>query len=147
MGMTPQDVADWLEIQELIGRYCHRLDAQDWAGFRALFTADARFDYAAFGGIVGGLDALVDSLRATAEGLAGTLHIAASIAIDLDGDRATARSAGLVPLTVPLPEGGHVAFIGLWYQDELARTAEGWRFASRRQERAFVHNLPAGMTL
>jgi hypothetical protein len=28
--------------------------------------------------------------------------------------------------------------VGLWYEDELARTAAGWRFARRTQIRAWV---------
>jgi hypothetical protein len=30
-----------------------------------------------------------------------------------------------------------VWLIGLWYDDTFVRTATGWRFASRRQERCY----------
>jgi SnoaL-like domain len=33
--------------------------------------------------------------------------------------------------------GTKVWLIGLWYDDELVRTGDGWRFTSRRQERCY----------
>ena len=31
-----------------------------------------------------------------------------------------------------------VWLIGLWYDDELQRTAQGWRFSSRKQTRCYT---------
>jgi hypothetical protein len=36
-----------------------------------------------------------------------------------------------------------VMFVGLWYHDTLVRTADGWRISSRRQEKGYLHGLPA----
>ena len=61
--------------------------------------------------------------------------------IDLDGDTARARSAAIVPLTRSAADGSdHTLFNGLFYEDELARTAAGWRIAVRKQVRAFVYD-------
>lgn len=132
-------VADRLEIYELLARYCHAIDQHRWADLRALFTDDAQVDFTAFGGPKGDADMLVAFLKPVAEGLAGTYHSTASIMCDLDGDRAAVRSAAHVVMTSVEPEGSEQPNqIGLWYEDELARTSAGWRFASRTQKRAWV---------
>ena len=57
---------------------------------------------------------------------------------DVDGDRATARTPCINPMVLADTDGADkVWLIGLWYDDELVRTADGWRFASRRQERCY----------
>ena len=51
--MDLREISDRMEINELLARYCHALDRQDWPAYRALFTPDAKMDFAAFGGPVG----------------------------------------------------------------------------------------------
>jgi hypothetical protein len=36
-------------------------------------------------------------------------------------------------------------FLGLWYIDQLTRTAGGWRIRERVEENCFVHNVPASL--
>lgn len=132
-------VADRLEIHELLARYCHAIDQHCWADLRALFMPDARVDFTAFGGPVGDIDALIAFLWPVVEGLAGTYHSTASIMCDLDGDSASVRSAAHVVMTTSGPDGREQHNqIGLWYEDELARTDAGWRFAGRTQKRGWV---------
>jgi hypothetical protein len=58
--------------------------------------------------------------------------------ITLDGDRATARTSCNNPMVLDSADGTTAVWlIGLWYDDEFARTPDGWRFASRRQERCY----------
>jgi hypothetical protein len=52
-------------------------------------------------------------------------------------------------MVIDNPDGTTSAWlIGLWYDDELVRTPDGWRFAARRQERAYsvvgLHDTPLG---
>jgi hypothetical protein len=37
-----------------------------------------------------------------------------------------------------------MAFSGIWFDDELVRTPEGWRIAERRETLAWSHNFPEG---
>lgn len=137
--MDLREVSDRLEINEVLARYCHALDRQDWPAFRALFTPDARLDFAAFGGPVGDVAAIEAHLRPVLESLKGSEHVSTTVIIDLDGDKASARSAAIVPLTRATADGGeHTMFNGLFYEDELTRTAQGWRISVRNQVRAFA---------
>jgi hypothetical protein len=134
-------VADRLEIHELLARYCHAIDQHRWADLRALFTQDAQVDFTAFGGPRGDADMLIAFLQPVVEGLAGSYHATTSIMCDIDGERASVRSAAHVVMTSNGPEGSEQnSQIGLWYEDELARTTTGWRFASRTQKRGWVVN-------
>ena len=109
--------------------------------FRACFAEGAQLDFSAFGGPNGGVAELEAFLTPVLNSLASAQHMVASVMIDLAGDRAQVRSAGLVPMTAHTPDGGlHTVFNGLWYEDECVRTPAGWRFLSRVQVRAWVHN-------
>jgi hypothetical protein len=48
----------------------------------------------------------------------------------------------LNPIVLPGKEDPpRVGFHGLWYIDDYLRTAQGWRIASRKEERCFSHNF------
>ena len=137
--MNGQEVADRLAIHDLLARYCHAIDQHRWTDLRALFADDARVDFTAFGGPRGDADMLIAFLQRVVEGLAGSYHSTTSIMCDLDGDRATVRSAAHVVLSSKGPDGDEQHnHVGLWYEDELARAPTGWRFARRTQKRAWV---------
>ena len=36
-----------------------------------------------------------------------------------------------------------MAFSGIWFDDELVRTDEGWKIDKRTESRAWQHNFPA----
>jgi hypothetical protein len=131
-------VEDKLAIQELIARYPLVVDGGDWDGLDQLFTPDATIDFSAVGGPVdtpGGVKTfLADSLGMFAR----TQHMMGLPLITLDGDTATARTPCTNPMRLPEFEGTALVWlIGLWYDDAFARTADGWRFTSRRQERCY----------
>ncbi|MFK4794946.1 nuclear transport factor 2 family protein [Sphingobium sp. ZW T5_29] len=137
--MQLEELSDKLEINELLARYCHSLDEKDWPSFRAIFTDDASIDFTAFGGPQGSVAELETFLVPILDGLAGSQHTVSTIKIDLDGDLAKARSAAIVPMTTINAEGVESTFIsGLWYEDHLARTQNGWRIQSRKQVRGWA---------
>ena len=70
-------------------------------------------------------------------------HMVATTRLRLDGDRATSRTILFNPMTFPTADGpDQVFFIGLWYRDQLVRTADGWRIAERYEEMSWAHNVP-----
>jgi hypothetical protein len=134
---------DRIEINELLARYCQRIDARDWPGVSALFTSTAALDYSAFGGPKGSVDEVLAFLSAAVASMRTTQHTVSTGCIDLNGDTATARTAAQVMLVSAAEDGSdHVLFTGLWYRDTLVRSAVGWQIAQRTQERSWMHNLP-----
>ena len=132
------ELADRLAIQDLIARYPLAVDGRDWDRLDDLFTSDAHIDFTAFGGPAGDLASTKTFLRDALGGVLRTQHMMGLPAITLDGDRATARTSCNNPMVIGNPDGSTAVWlIGLWYDDEFARTADGWRFTSRKQERCY----------
>lgn len=140
--MTLQDLSDKVEINELLARYCHALDQKDWQAFQAVFVSEAVLDFTAFGGPKGSPVDLQSFFSPILNGLASSQHTVSTVKIDLFGDSAFARSAAIVPMTAKTPEGKESTFVsGLWYEDELTRTLDGWKIISRKQVRSWAGNM------
>ena len=132
------ELADRLAIQDLIARYPLAVDGREWDALDDLFTPDARIDFSAFGGPVGDLASTKMFLKETLVGFRRTQHMMGLPAITLGGDRATARTSCNNPMVIDNADGSvGVWLIGLWYDDEFARTPDGWRFTARVQERCY----------
>ena len=125
--MSTQEVAD---VVNTINIYPVALDTQRWDLFDLAFTEDVRAD---FGGA-----ALWTDLASFKETFAfihapfdSTQHVTTNHQVVIDGDRATCLSyvRGLFMRT--LPEGGNMFESGGWYDDQLVRTAAGWRIKDR----------------
>ena len=108
-------------------------DAADWSGMGELFTEDGQAVFASatfpgrhFGEAAGAVMAV----------FSGTHHLSTNHAIQIEGDRATARSyLQAIHLTDPDDNTQHHD-VGGWYDNELVRTPDGWRFT--RVELSFV---------
>ncbi|MEZ0095473.1 nuclear transport factor 2 family protein [Streptacidiphilus sp. EB129] len=142
--LSLQEMSDRLEIQDLLVRYAHAVDTRDWKLFRELFTEDAMVDYSAFGGPRGTVDEVCAFLDSVLPMFAATQHLVANCAIDLDGDRATARTMCHNPMALAAPESqdqsqetAGLLVCGLWYVDSLVRTADGWKLRERSEDKAF----------
>lgn len=146
MALSLQEISDRLEIQDLIAEYSHAVDRRDFDAFDRLFTADAVIDYTAAGGIRGNLVEIKEFLRSTLGSIFEAFqHLAATSKITIDGDSATARTYCYNPMffkdAVAPP-----MIVGIWYVDRFVRTADGWRFAERSEEKSYMMSLP-GATL
>ncbi|MBC3841599.1 nuclear transport factor 2 family protein [Streptacidiphilus sp. 4-A2] len=137
--LTLREMSDRMEIQDLLVRYAHAVDTRDWALFRGLFTEDAVVDYTAFGGPRGPVEQVVAFLDSVLPLFTATQHLVANCAIDLDGDRATARTMCHNPMALPAEAGAEPRLLvcGLWYRDTLLRTADGWRLRERAEDKAY----------
>jgi hypothetical protein len=62
--------------------------------------------------------------------------------VKLDGDTAQARTLCHNPMWFA-DAAAPPLFVGLWYHDTFVRTADGWRIASRVQQKGYLHGLPA----
>jgi len=128
-------------IRTLQYRYARALDDRDVEGVVAYFTRDA--DVA-----VEGAEEPITDLRAFFAGLAGegklnlgevSTHVMANVLVELDGDRATAQTDGVVHLL----RGGIVLVRGVRYSDVCACTGAGWLIARRRHQALWQFNVPA----
>lgn len=108
-------------IRDLFARYSLYTDTQQPDAYAALFTDDGELVAASLGMHAAGRDAL----RELASSYGTAMHHAVvNEVIDVDGDRADARSSFLVL------SGGQVAMSGR-YTDALQRVDGEWRIARR----------------
>jgi hypothetical protein len=134
-----QKIADRLDIQDLIARYAVVIDSGQFDDLDVLFTDDASIDFATFGGPVGNLAEVKTFLSSSLPFFTRTQHMMGLPAISIDGDTATARTSCNNPMISTGRDGTvSVWLIGLWYDDELRRTEDGWRFTSRKQTRCYT---------
>lgn len=138
MTLPPKEVADRVEILDLLARYSSVVDRSAWDEMATLFTPDAVLDFSATGGICGSVREHQEFNAKVLSGFASTQHVMGLPAVIVAGDRATSRSICFNPMVV---DEQHVFFVGLWYDDVLVRTPDGWRFSARVQQKSFFHNL------
>jgi 3-phenylpropionate/cinnamic acid dioxygenase small subunit len=131
--MDVQQVADKLEIHELLARYARGVDTKDWALYRSVFTPDAAIDYSSAGAIAGTRDEVAAWLEAGFVNIPMTQHFISNIEIELDGDHAKARAMFYNPMQ--LPGMSDLSYCGGYYDHELVRTTDGWK-----SERLVEHN-------
>jgi 3-phenylpropionate/cinnamic acid dioxygenase small subunit len=135
--MTLQELADRIEIDDLLTRYATGLDAKDWELWSSCFTPDAFIDYTAAGGIKGALPEVRQWLAQVMAGFPVTQHLVTNKAVHIDGDTATCRSCLFNPMGVPDKDSLMFFFEGGYYRDTLVRTAAGWRIRERIEEPTF----------
>ena len=124
-------MSDEDEIRNLLGSYCEVMDAADWASLGALF-ADGELSAENGAVVAAGSDAvrqLYERGTKLYDGSPCTRHITANSIIEVDGDRATARSSYVV---FQQADGIDLQpIITGRYRDEFSRGEHGWRFARR----------------
>jgi hypothetical protein len=139
--MDLQELSDRQEITDLLTEYSYAVDFHRWDDLDAVFTPDATLDLTATGGESGDITTMKAWLARTLAVFAGHQHLVATSRIELDGDRARAKTICHNPMYLDRDGSQQVLFVGLWYVDELVRTPDGWRIATRRQEKAYLHGL------
>src|SRR6478735_9811540 len=116
--MTDRD-----EIVALAIRYATAIDSEQYEMLSTVFTADADLNYGEVGRWTGAAE-VTEFMDLAHRGAANTLHRMSNQVVDVNGDAATART--YVDALILGPDGSGVNAIG-YYDDELARTGDGWR--------------------
>ncbi|MCT7660563.1 nuclear transport factor 2 family protein [Mycobacterium deserti] len=122
--------ADKAQIAEVLIRYATGIDSKDWALFRTCWTDEVDIDYGDLGRFTdaGEFTALMKQVH---HGMGPTYHRISNAVIDVDGDRAAARSyVHAVLMAVPGDANSWIDALG-HYDDELSRTDDGWRISKR----------------
>jgi SnoaL-like domain len=133
MALTLEEISDRLEIQDTLLAYSTALDVpgRRWDQWYKCFTEDAVCEYPGIGAKspaeLQDMFSLNDAVRLT------TQHLFLNIVISLDGDSATSRSECSYAAVNrgEKPEKNTLRLAGLFFNDELARTPEGWRITHR----------------
>jgi 3-phenylpropionate/cinnamic acid dioxygenase small subunit len=139
-----EEIADRMEIEDLLTRYSTAVDTRDWDLYRTVFTADAFIDYTSSGGIRGDLDEVAKWMAEVLSLFSMSQHLVTNRDIRIEGDVATSRSYFYNPMAVTTPDGSQeLTFVGGYYRDRLRRTADGWRIAERILDTAWTSTSPA----
>jgi hypothetical protein len=135
----PTLLEDKEAIRELFSEYCFRMDEFRFAELGALFTADGEWiaPYARARGPAEIAALMARNIPAEPK----RKHFVMNTLIELDSDRATARTSYLVVLQAA--GAGLMPSVAGTYEDVLVRTPDGWRFRERR----LIHDLRAELGL
>lgn len=125
---------DRAAIAAVIQRYFDAVDEKDFERMAAVFAADAvvRYSLDESTGAAVPWAALVSRMREFSAAFRFTQHLGGTPAIEIEGDRATART-NLRALHVQQRAGGERSTWTVFgvYHDRLQRTVEGWRIVDR----------------
>lgn len=146
VAVDPNTAADVTEIIQVANRYCFAIDAHDWDVLRSdVFLPDAICDFGAQLGVREGIDDIVDVIASALTPLDGSQHLVGSHVVDVDGDTATCRCYLHGQHIRHDAEGGSQFIVALIYDDQLARTSDGWRIARRTLVPSWRSGNPAVM--
>lgn len=123
--------SDWIDIHRLLSRYPREVDRRDVEAVMTCFTSDAHLSFNDGAATADGEAEMLQFWKRLFEG--GVLgeastHLLTNFVIEIDGDQATASSQGVAYIL----RGETVYARGITYEDELARTPDGWRLSSRK---------------
>ena len=118
---------DQLEITQLYAKYNHAIDLGDAEGWAATFTPDGVFNGGG-GGPQQGTEALVGFAKGFAANVKGR-HWTNNLVVEGDGDKADGKC--YLTLWNLAQKPASIMVTGIYY-DELTKTGDGWRFASRK---------------
>jgi hypothetical protein len=146
MSLTLEEISDRIELQDLCYRYAQLIDERDFGQLESVFTADAHIDYSAMGGSVGNLPDTIEFLTDAMTIFSNFQHLNSNLQFTVQGDTATGRVMCFNPMELETEDGSvHSFMLGLWYNDEYIRTAQGWRIVKRTEEKSWMLNEPEFM--
>jgi len=134
-------------IEQLLYRYAVAIDTRDIDALDDVFTPDARLDMSVAGTMTPA-EYQAKARRVLAE-LDATHHLIASPIVEIGdgGDTATSHCYYQAQHVSNDSPGGPLLLIGGWIDDEVVRTAEGWRIARRRGRAVWFDGNPAVLGL
>jgi hypothetical protein len=135
--LSAEAMSDRLELQDLLIRYSEAIDRREFDELDVIFVPDAYIDYRDTGGIDGQYPQIKEWLAETLPTyFERNAHMLGLPAIKLTGDTATARTFCFNPMVLK-GEKPKVMQVGVWYDDEFVRTADGWRISRRVEDKLY----------
>jgi 3-phenylpropionate/cinnamic acid dioxygenase small subunit len=128
------------DVEEVLVRYASGIDRRDWELFRTVFTDDVQAEYQDIG-TWSGVDELTEWMAATHAPMGHTMHRITNVAVTPGADDDHVSSRAYVHLVAMFDSGGMSAY-GL-YDDELVRTADGWKVSRRTYTHVHLEGFSA----
>jgi 3-phenylpropionate/cinnamic acid dioxygenase small subunit len=119
---------DRQDISEVLLRYATGIDRRDWPLFRTVFTDDCELNYGEVGSWRG-VDAITEFMEQAHAMASHTMHRLTNQVITVDGDKAQSRT--YVDALIMVGDSNSGVNAAGFYDDDLVRTADGWRVARR----------------
>ncbi|MEU7829292.1 MULTISPECIES: nuclear transport factor 2 family protein [unclassified Nonomuraea] len=139
--MDDREIADRLQIAEVLARYAYAIDSGDWDLLDEVFTPDAVIDYQTAGGIRGTRAEAKIWLADVLANWPGRLHLigATRIAFEAGEARVSAAFADTLAPSRELVSADSKGLIqgGGWYHHRMLRTADGWRSRELVEEQSW----------
>src|SRR5271163_4586719 len=129
-NFTSLSLDDVRAIEDVITRYASGIDRRDWLLFRTCFATGFHAEYGSFG-TWSDADAFTRSMQEMHAGVGATLHRLSNIVVTAAPGGASARTYVDAMLTGLDPADPVHRGVG-YYDDELTRTAAGWKIARRQ---------------
>ena len=140
--MDLREISDRLEIEALLIRYTRAIDTGEWDRLDQVFTADAKIDYTATGGIAATYAEVKPWLAEMLPIFPKRMHLIGQVDSQVDGDTAKVAAYFYNPMGLPQEDGSElvVEFGGIYHHD-LVRTPQGWRSRALVEEVVFQRGL------
>jgi ketosteroid isomerase-like protein len=121
---------DEIAIQQLLSTYSVRASQGDYAGMAATYTSDGVWEVPGIGLSCQGHDAIKAASEAVTAKIAYFVQLNAPAIITVAGDHASAQSV-IRECGAYKDKPFALEVLGM-YEDDLIRTADGWRFTRRK---------------
>lgn len=128
------EINDRFAIADLYDRQLAAAEAWDFALYDTTFAPDAEIDLSDFGVPKQPYPAYRAWLASLAPSMPRAQRITGGLRLSLRGDEATTRVPVVCYVTVLRDGVPAQTTTGLFYNDVLRRTPEGWRIVTRREE-------------
>ncbi|MCA2224063.1 nuclear transport factor 2 family protein [Nonomuraea aurantiaca] len=139
--MDDREIADRLQIADVLARYARAVDSGDWDLLDEVFTPDAVIDYQAAGGIRGTRAEAKTWLADILVNWPGRLHLigATRIVFESGEARVSASFADTLAPSRELVSADSKGLIqgGGWYHHRMLCTADGWRSRELVEEQSW----------
>lgn len=131
------EINDRFAIADLYDRQLAAAEAWDFALYDTTFAPDAEIDLSDFGVPAQRYPAYRAWLASIAPSMPRAQRLTGGLRLALRGDEATTRVPVVCYVTVERDGVRTLTKTGLFYDDVLRRTPEGWRIVTRREELAW----------
>ena len=122
-----REIADKVEIQEVLARYALAVDASAWDDLDTVFADGAIVDFSNNGGARDTFPAIKGYLERSLSIFAAIQHYMMNFVIDVHGDTATTRHYTLAQMVSIVDGADQLLADGGFYDSKFVRTADGWR--------------------
>ncbi len=145
VGTEGIDVADRLDLDDVLTRYATAIDALDWELLDTVFVPDAHLDYRSAGGIEGRYPEVRQWLADVLPIFEVTQHLVVNRQFRRQDDEVHARSSFLNINRLTVEGKAWLFTVGGRYVDRFVPTSEGWRIAARVEHTLWWDNPLPGL--